>query len=118
MQPPSPLLATVVVRLPVERIIDWATFHATCAETFGFPDFYGRNMDAWIDCMSDVRLDTGMTRFLLRPNEQLVIELRDANVFRERLPDVFNALVECTAFVNGQFARSLPPLLLSLVSSE
>jgi len=24
-------------------ISDWSSFHAISAETFGFPDFYGRN---------------------------------------------------------------------------
>jgi RNAse (barnase) inhibitor barstar len=41
-----------VVRLDCDRITDWESFHAVFAEVFGFPSFYGRNMDAWIDCMS------------------------------------------------------------------
>ncbi len=41
-----------VVRLDCDRITDWESFHSLFAEVFGFPDFYGRNMNAWIDCMS------------------------------------------------------------------
>ncbi|WP_206361205.1 barstar family protein, partial [Pseudomonas viridiflava] len=33
-------------------ISDWQTFHNVFAEQFGFPVFYGRNMDAWVDCLS------------------------------------------------------------------
>jgi len=40
------------VRLPTEQITDWRSSHEVCREVFGFPDFYGMNMDAWIDCMS------------------------------------------------------------------
>ena len=41
-----------LVKLDTRRITDWATFHTEFAEVFGFPAFYGRNMDAWIDCMA------------------------------------------------------------------
>ena len=43
-----------VVTLPAEEITDWASFHSVCKRLFGFPDFYGRNMDAWIDCMTSL----------------------------------------------------------------
>jgi hypothetical protein len=43
-----------VVMLDTRRILDWNTFHDVFAEAFGFPDFYGRNMNAWIDCMSSL----------------------------------------------------------------
>lgn len=39
-------------------------------------------------------------------------------VERKRLPDVFEALVDGTAFVNARYSQSLPPLLLLFVSSE
>ncbi len=42
----------MVVTLSTEHITDWETFHAECARVFGFPQFYGRNMNAWIDCLS------------------------------------------------------------------
>jgi RNAse (barnase) inhibitor barstar len=41
-----------LVKLDTRRIRDWDTFHDLFAEVFGFPGFYGRNMDAWIDCMT------------------------------------------------------------------
>lgn len=30
-------------------------FHLKMAEIFGFPDFYGKNLAALIDCLSDLR---------------------------------------------------------------
>jgi RNAse (barnase) inhibitor barstar len=35
----------VLVSIPTLRISDWDSFHSVFAEVFGFPDFYGRNMD-------------------------------------------------------------------------
>jgi hypothetical protein len=82
------------------RIIDWPSFHSECATAFGFPDFYGRNMNAWIDCLTYVREGDGMSRYVLGPDEPLVIEVLDSRRFRQQAPDVFDAFVECTAFVN------------------
>ena len=42
----------MLVRIDTARIRDWDSFHGVFAEAFGFPDFYGRNMDAWIDCLT------------------------------------------------------------------
>jgi RNAse (barnase) inhibitor barstar len=38
-----------LVILDTRRITDWNTFHDAFIELFGFPAFYERNMDAWID---------------------------------------------------------------------
>lgn len=35
-----------VVQLDTKLITDWASFHFVCKEAFGFPEFYGMNMDA------------------------------------------------------------------------
>jgi len=40
------------VRVDATHIRDWDNFHDVFADAFGFPDFYGRNMDAWVDCMT------------------------------------------------------------------
>ena len=41
-----------VVSIPTDRISDWESFHEVFSEVLGFPSFYGRNMDAWIDCLT------------------------------------------------------------------
>jgi RNAse (barnase) inhibitor barstar len=91
------------VKLDTSRIADWDSFHAVCQEAFGFPAFYGRNMDAWIDCLSGVRHDDGMTRFALEPDEYLDIEVPDAEQTRRRVPEIFDALIDCTAAVNRRY---------------
>ncbi|HEX8830702.1 MAG TPA: barstar family protein [Longimicrobium sp.] len=101
------------VRLETSRIVDWATFHEVCAATFGFPGFYGRNMDAWIDCMT--YLDDGMSRFNLPPGEMLMIEVAGFEDFQARLPELARALTECCAFVNRRNADAGEPPRLALV---
>jgi hypothetical protein len=53
------------VRLDASLITDWNSFHTTCRETFGFPEFYGMNMNAWIDCLTYLDEGDGMSQFHL-----------------------------------------------------
>jgi len=89
------------IRVPTNEIRDWDTFHDVSQRVFGFPDFYGRNMNAWIDCMtSPDDPDDGMTSVKVSAGELLVIELPNAAAFKKRCPEQFDALIECIAFVN------------------
>ena len=95
----SPLMK--IVRIDANRITDGESFHHVFAETFGFPDFYGRNMDAWIDCLSDLdEPSTAMTTVHIPSGEVLVLHLDNAQDFARRCPDLYTDLVECAAFVN------------------
>jgi hypothetical protein len=99
--PSSTGTATRVV-LRGEAIVDWASFHSECKRALGFPAFYGNNMNAWIDCMSSLRVDDGMVGVALGREEVLELEIRGSHDLARRLPDVMQALVECTAFANRE----------------
>ena len=43
-----------MVKIDCSLIKDWESFHQCFREGFGFPAFYGNNMNAWIDCMSSL----------------------------------------------------------------
>lgn len=91
----------LIVRIPVEKITDWASFHEVFRETLGFPGFYGRNMDAWIDCMTSVDSpDDKMSAVTVSPGQLLLLEIADPFEFRTRCPEQYDALIECSAFVN------------------
>ncbi len=100
------------VRLNSDKIADWQSFHQSCKEAMGFQDFYGMNMNAWIDCLSDLYKDTGMTRFRLSEGEAVHIEGTDTESFKSRLPEILDALIECSAFVNQRYVEDskLPPI--------
>jgi hypothetical protein len=104
-----------MARLNAEVIIDWQSFHEACREAFGFPDFYGMNMNAWIDCLSYLDEGDGMSRFHLAAGEMLHVEIPAAESFNARLPEIFGALVACSAAVNRRYVEAGKPPALSLV---
>lgn len=91
------------VTIPAGEIQDTASFHDVFARTLGFPSFYGRNMDAWVDCMESVDDPAaGMTTVTVAPGEVLVLAIADAEDFKDRCPDLWQGLLESAAFVNWQ----------------
>jgi RNAse (barnase) inhibitor barstar len=68
----------VLVAIPVDRITDWPSFHDVFQGALGFPSFYGRNMDAWIDCMTSVDAAAdGLTTVTVPPVGVLVLRIDD-----------------------------------------
>lgn len=110
-------MQTTVVTIPADEITDWDSFHDVFKRVFGFPDFYGRNMNAWIDCMGD--LDdpgTGMVKLTVKVGELVAIRIDDAADLEQRCPEQFRALMECAASVNSRRTeiRQRPVLTLML----
>lgn len=91
----------VTVAIAVHSITDWPSFHDVFQRTMGFPSFYGRNMDAWIDCMTSLDAATdGMTTLMIEPGGLVVLSIEGAFDFERRCPEQYDALLRCTAFVN------------------
>lgn len=104
------------ITLQTKGITDWDSFHSVFAETLGFPAFYGRNMNAWIDCMT--YLDdaaAGMTTVAVAPGQLFHLEVADAADFQKRLPEIFQAFADCAAFVNTRRVGQGEPPVLALV---
>lgn len=94
--PPS---TAVTVQGPA--LLDWPGFHAEMARAFGFPAWYGQNLDAWIDCLT--YLDdpaAGMTTVHAPPGGVVTLILEDVDVLSAGAPAIFAALIDCAAFVN------------------
>ncbi|TAL30596.1 MAG: barnase inhibitor [Alphaproteobacteria bacterium] len=107
-----------VITLPTDQITDWNSFHSVCKDVFGFPDFYGRNMNAWIDCMTSVDCaEDGMTTVNVADGGLLVIRVDNAAEFKKRCPEEHEALIECAAFVNYRRidVKGQPVLALMLI---
>ena len=102
----------VTVTLDCEQISDWKSFHGQFQRAFGFPSFYGRNMDAWIDCMSSLdEPDGGMTNVHCHRGDVVTLRLENVKPFATCCPEQYNALIECSAFVNWQRLKvSDPPV--------
>jgi hypothetical protein len=84
-------------------ILGWDTFHSESRAAFGFPEFYANTMDAWVDSLSYLRDEDGMTKFRLQPNEVLEIVVRDAAQMRERVTDLLEEMTFCIAGINERY---------------
>ena len=81
-----------VVRIPTAEITDWQSFHAAFERVLGFPDFYGRNMSAWVDCLTSAdALDDGMVgaNVVAAEGDVLTLALEDAASFASRCPEQY-----------------------------
>lgn len=92
------------VQLDGAALTDWDAFHAVSKAAFGFPDFYGNNMNAWVDCLSYLRDDDAMSSFRLQPDEMLSIELLHADCLRQQAPQILEELEFCIAALNERYA--------------
>ena len=96
-----------LAKIECQNIFDWPSFHSEFMRVFGFPDFYGKNMDAWIDCMSSLNApEDRMTSIHCEEGKQITIELDGGSSLKERCPEIFNSINECCAFVNWRLIQS------------
>jgi hypothetical protein len=56
-----------------------------------------------------------MSRFHLAEGEALNIEVSDSEAFKSRLPEIYDALIECSALINERSVEAGRPPVLSLV---
>ena len=101
-----------IVRVDAAGICDCNSFHSAFALAFGFPSFYGRNMNAWIDCMTSLDSPAdGMTSVHGSASDPVVLHLDNANAVPK---EIFDALVEGAAFVNWRRLEVGEPAILML----
>lgn len=63
------------IKLDFNKIVSIEDLHKELKEKMGFPDFYGGNVNALIDCLSSMRYpEDGMCKTTLRNEEVLLIE--------------------------------------------
>lgn len=109
-------LPAFVVRINSDEITDWPSFHALFQRAFGFPGFYGKNINAWIDCMGDLdHLREGMTSLCVNKGQLVVLEVHRAASFAARCPDQYRTLIEACAFVNTNRQMCGEPAILALL---
>ncbi|MFH2046804.1 MAG: barstar family protein [Pseudomonadota bacterium] len=96
------------IHLPFDIFKDEETFHAAFAKVMGFPDFYGSNWDAWIDCMSYIDdSEAGMSQVQVALGAQIEFVVSGYKFSRELdESDVFHNFCICSGFVNTRFKNS------------
>ncbi len=88
------------IHINTKKIKDNKSLHQVFKDELGFPDYYGMNWDAWIDCMTHLD-DSRIGPF--KNDEVLCLEISDTEDFNTRLPDLVKHLIECTSFVNQHY---------------
>ena len=105
----------MLVRVDTTQIRDWASFHDVFAEAFGFPGFYGRNMDAWIDCMTSLDEPAdAMTTVHAPKGGVVVLQLDAVDDLAKRCPEQYRDILECSAVVTWRRLEAGEPAVLAL----
>lgn len=87
--------------------------HAVLAEVFGFPDFYGKNVNALIDCWSSLRSpEDEMTRITIAQDELVLLEVKGMTHLDQIMMNHFITAVEG---VNERFKEELGQLPMILL---
>jgi monomeric isocitrate dehydrogenase len=89
-----------VIEVDLTAVRTWDDFHDVFASTLGFMEGYGRNMDAWIDCLTYADEDEGTSEIVVADGDVLTLQLVGAGDLRRRCPEIFASLIDCAAFVN------------------
>nr|WP_281501895.1 barstar family protein [Aliiroseovarius sp. F20344] len=101
------------MRIDVGKVSSWKDFHDLFARELGFPELYGRNMDAWIDCMTSLDdPEYGLTATHVEPGKTVTLYIENAAKLKSAQPQIWDALTECSTFVNlSRIDVDLPPVL-------
>lgn len=59
------------IRIEGSKIKDWSSFFEEFDKAIGFPAFFDKNMDAWIDCMTN--LDEEFNALRIQPGRCYVL---------------------------------------------
>ena len=103
------------LELDGQKVSDAEEFHSEFAQAFGFPDFYGRNMDAWIDCMSCLDDPVGnISSVNVEPGSTITIKITNHSYLKEIAPQLWADLLNCTEFVNERFINAASETRLAL----
>jgi hypothetical protein len=72
-------------------------------------------MDAWIDCMTSLdKPDDAMTSIHAPKDRVLTLQLENVAPFREQHPELYAAIIECSAFVNWRRLEVGEPAVLAI----
>ena len=95
-------------------LTSWDYLHDHFSVLFGFPAWYGRNKDAWIDCMTFLdQKDENRASYNLAPESLILIEIFDVSDLDPAHYEVFRSLVDCASSVNyRRIELGLKPFLL------
>jgi hypothetical protein len=101
-----------VIKVPLEDVVDWDAAHTALARALQFPDYYGRNGNAFIDCLTDITHGWDVPP-LLAAGETLTIDLGNTSLHADSFREVTDAICGWVASVNWRdIQEGLPARVL------
>ncbi|AVU30528.1 barstar family protein [Serratia marcescens] len=89
-------------------------FHDEMNRVFGFPDFYGNNFNAFVDCLNSLRFpDDGMTSIHLDKDEYLLMKINGMHSLSDDIR--YNFLLAVEAVNKGAISFGDEALILLLL---
>ena len=102
----------MIIRIDARRLTDPAGLHGALAAAFGFPPSYGKNLDALVDCLTDLD-DPGAGRsgVQLFPGQVALLAVDHADAAPAAAGQLAG-LADAVAFVNWRrLEEGRPPVL-------
>ncbi|WOI45053.1 barstar family protein [Acidovorax sp. BLS4] len=89
-----------VVQVDLRSLKEVADLHDVLANAFGFPDFYGKNFNALIDCWGSLRTpEDAMTTISVKDDEYIVLMVKGLS---DSAKEIFRGLISAVEFVNAR----------------
>ena len=109
-----------MVRLVIDflKIKTVDNFHDEMKKLFGFPDFYGRNIHALIDCLTSLRYpEDGMTSVNIDKNSAVLLEVRNLDYTKYDLIEMLFSSVQYVNF-RCKYMEDEPLIFIYLIQSD
>ena len=83
------------IKIDFTRIKTLDDFYTELSSLFGFPDFFGRNVNALIDCLFSLRYpEDKMTKIHVADSEYLLIELHHFSLATDEIKEILIVTIE------------------------
>lgn len=104
----------MIVRIDARRLTDSAALVAALAEAFGFPAGTGKNLDAIVDCLTELdNPQAAMSRIHVFPGQVVLLALDHVDA-KPKVAAQVRALSEIVAFVNWRRLEKRQPPVVAL----
>lgn len=110
-------MKVITLSIDFKEINDVTEFHNRVKQLFGFPDFYGNNFHALIDCLTSLRFpEEGVTSLNLKQDEFLLLKISNINNLDEELKHDF--LLSIQEINNRSVLFGEEPAILLLLCTQ
>jgi RNAse (barnase) inhibitor barstar len=98
-------------------IVDGPSFHDEFSRAFRFVDGYGRNREAWIDCMTDLHGPNALSDLRLPAGESIEIVLKGSAAMAKSYPAIFAELLRLVRYANNLYGEAQKDIRINLVEA-